>query len=282
MAVATDFSIGSALAVGRAARLPLGPGAEILLVHVVAPGARTEELSAARFALDLATFGAAAVLRAVDRADLLVRGQVAQGEPDQGIDEMAGRERADLVVIGRRGARGLREILLGSTAERVVRFGHTPVLVVNAVPEKVYHRPLVAVDPEEDGAPLVVSLARLLAPEVGTLDVVHSFSVLPVGMLLRAGASEREILRYEKDAIAQARSKVQAAIGDLNLPLRLRFHLRRGDPQGTIQVESRRLRADVIAVGTAARIGTERWIFGSVAEGVIAQAHTDVLVVRRT
>lgn len=51
-----------------------------------------------------------------------------------------------------------------------------------------------------------------------------------------------------------------------------------GSPDGD---EARRLRSDVIAVGTAGRAGAERWIFGSVAEGVIGDAIADVLVVRR-
>jgi nucleotide-binding universal stress UspA family protein len=48
------------------------------------------------------------------------------------ISETARELHADLVVLGTRGASNLREVLLGSTAERVVRDAHTSILAVHS------------------------------------------------------------------------------------------------------------------------------------------------------
>lgn len=55
---------------------------------------------------------------------------VRAGQPYEQICDLAGEINAGLIVIGTRGHAGLERILLGSTAERVVRFASCPVLVV--------------------------------------------------------------------------------------------------------------------------------------------------------
>jgi hypothetical protein len=46
------------------------------------------------------------------------------------IAQLASDLEADLVVVGTHGRRGVRRLLIGSVAERVVRLAHCPVLVV--------------------------------------------------------------------------------------------------------------------------------------------------------
>jgi len=61
---------------------------------------------------------------------LKVRSRVVPGKPWQKIVEVAGEERADLIVIGTHGRTGFAREAIGSTAERVVRQARCPVLVV--------------------------------------------------------------------------------------------------------------------------------------------------------
>ena len=63
---------------------------------------------------------------------LKVRHRVATGKPWQQVVEVAGEEGADLIVIGTHGRTGFAREAIGSTAERVVRQAHCPVLVVRA------------------------------------------------------------------------------------------------------------------------------------------------------
>jgi len=56
---------------------------------------------------------------------------------------------AELIVIGRHGRRPVRDMFIGTTAERVIRKGDVPVLVVNRKPRSPYRRPLIATDLED-------------------------------------------------------------------------------------------------------------------------------------
>jgi nucleotide-binding universal stress UspA family protein len=55
---------------------------------------------------------------------------VREGYPATVIQEEAEEQRADLIVIGTRGLSGLKHLLLGSVAERVVQKAPCPVLTV--------------------------------------------------------------------------------------------------------------------------------------------------------
>ena len=58
--------------------------------------------------------------------DVIVR----EGYPATVIEEEAVEQQADLIVIGTRGLSGLKHLLLGSIAERVVQKSPCPVLTV--------------------------------------------------------------------------------------------------------------------------------------------------------
>jgi nucleotide-binding universal stress UspA family protein len=58
-------------------------------------------------------------------------GKVLVGDVEDGIIEYATDEKADLLVIGTHGAKGLEKILLGSVTERVVKKAPCPVLTFN-------------------------------------------------------------------------------------------------------------------------------------------------------
>jgi nucleotide-binding universal stress UspA family protein len=62
---------------------------------------------------------------------LVVREIVREGYPASVIEEEAIQEGADMIVMGSRGLSGLKHLLLGSIAERVVQKAHCPVLTVN-------------------------------------------------------------------------------------------------------------------------------------------------------
>jgi len=52
------------------------------------------------------------------------------GHPVDMIVNVAGREKADLIVMGSRGLGGLESFLLGSVSDRVLHHAHCPVLIV--------------------------------------------------------------------------------------------------------------------------------------------------------
>jgi nucleotide-binding universal stress UspA family protein len=61
---------------------------------------------------------------------LAVRTQILTGSPYQKVVDLAAEERADLVIMGTHGRGGVSRALLGSVADRVIRFAPCPVLIV--------------------------------------------------------------------------------------------------------------------------------------------------------
>jgi len=56
------------------------------------------------------------------------------GVPHNEIEKVARELKADLIVMGRVGKRGLRRVLIGSVTERVIEYAPCPVLVVGKNP----------------------------------------------------------------------------------------------------------------------------------------------------
>jgi nucleotide-binding universal stress UspA family protein len=59
-----------------------------------------------------------------------VKVQVSIGDPGHEIADYAQAQHADLIVMPSHGRTGIRRLLIGSVAERVVRLAHCPVLVL--------------------------------------------------------------------------------------------------------------------------------------------------------
>ena len=66
-------------------------------------------------------------------ASVSIRPWLRSGEPWTVLVDFAKTERADLIVVGSHGRRGVGRFLLGSVAERVLRTAECPVLVVGSV-----------------------------------------------------------------------------------------------------------------------------------------------------
>ncbi|HKP00647.1 MAG TPA: universal stress protein, partial [Nitrospiraceae bacterium] len=75
-----------------------------------------------------------------ERRGIAVTTRVATGIPSEEVITAAKAEDADLLVVGTRGKTGLAHILLGSTAERVIRGAPCPVLTVRTEPSDLEDR----------------------------------------------------------------------------------------------------------------------------------------------
>jgi nucleotide-binding universal stress UspA family protein len=135
--VPTDFSTPSRDAVTAAVRLAADSGAELVFLHVWQRNpysvGRTEFPSS--FADQYMTEsldGLAAAKREAEAAGAhLIHTELLTGVPWNEICEMARKDVAiDLIVLGTHGHTGLRHVLLGSVAEKVVRHAPCPVLVI--------------------------------------------------------------------------------------------------------------------------------------------------------
>lgn len=280
LTIATDFSAGAALASARAALLPLGPRPRVTLVHVIPSGrqgsVRTRERADARGRLEFEADRLRKALRNAGVSEPKVRPVLAAGEPFAGILERGGKD--DLLVLGRHGHRRFRDLLIGSTAERVIRAGHRPVLVVSEPARRPYRRPLVAVDLTPASRQAVEAAVRLLPPDTG-LVAVHVYETAHAALLQRV--AEREgVMRYLRGCRAEAEEALEAMLQGSPAVSRVeRLILTRGDPRAAILKAIRSRRTDLVAVGSHGRGRLAGALVGSVAEGVVRHARCDVLVV---
>ena len=138
--VPVDFSPHSGQAIRTAADLAARYGATLTLVHVFQPIAFTLPegyvLLSAQQLVDIHNQLESALASAKKDAESCGAPKVAtallQGLAAGQILEVAQREGSDLIVMGTHGRTGVRHVLMGSVAERVVRSAPCPVLTVKA------------------------------------------------------------------------------------------------------------------------------------------------------
>lgn len=282
--VATDFSTGAAQATARALRLPLAERGQISVVHVLSERgpnpARGGAAKVARQNLDQATQNLIRLATALGRRDIRITAELCRGQPYVEIIRHARSVAADLIVLGRHGRRRVRDMFIGATAERVIRSGDLPVLVVSRKASRPYRRPVLAVDLEDTCRSVVTTALRALEPQVTRATMVHAYHVPFEGLVTpKASAGEMTQLRKEyRAAAASGVARLQAALGDLGVHWQMAIV--RGDPRAVILNEAVRRRADLLVVGTHGRSGIAHALVGSVAEWVIQAAASDVLVAR--
>jgi nucleotide-binding universal stress UspA family protein len=139
--VAVDDSPAALCALDLAREMASGEGSVLLLCSVVdrpAVYAASAEVAGVDPAPLLESLEAATRTRLDDAAQRLSGGcsaieqHLGEGSPSAEIIAIAKASRADLIVMGTHGRRGVRHLLLGSVAEEVVRRSPVPVLTVNA------------------------------------------------------------------------------------------------------------------------------------------------------
>jgi nucleotide-binding universal stress UspA family protein len=280
--VATDFSPGAARALGRAARLPLAPGSQLLVLHVL-PGLPREiarqGMRKAKAALKSAVGTASSLLqgRGVP-AD--VKAMLAVGDASEEIVLAARSEGMEMIVLGRHSRRRASDVFLGSTAHRVVRAAGLPVLVVSGDPAVPYRRTLAAIDLEVMSRATLELLLRVLGPGTRTVDLVHAFEV-PAEALAFPWLDVTKLSRWGDKFRRQAVARVEEFLRWLpDLGVRWRASVRPGSASAAVLAEAQRRKADLLAVGTHGKGGLSRLLLGSTAERVLAGSRCDILVAR--
>ena len=135
MIVAVDFSEQSRNALYDAIELAKPFDAQIILLHVVEaivfpPDVEVVELAVLARRLNEEAAKLLSEWRKEAAPQARVREDLRAGTPYREIVEAADEHNADLLVLGTHGRTGLSRLLIGSTAERVMRQAPCPVLVV--------------------------------------------------------------------------------------------------------------------------------------------------------
>ena len=219
-------------------------------------------------------------LASLHDAGIAGQGIVLHGNPLDEIHEFARRQRADAIVIGTNGRSGMDRLFMGSLTYALVRIADIPVVTVHADDTLLAGPMLVAIDASAASqAALACAIDRALVSGVA-LALLHVFEQsdvdrLSVAMGRRQHSARRQALTAAEDALDDAADRVRAA------GVRFTTHLERGVPADVIVLAAERQGAGSIVIGTHGRGPLQRFVLGSVADGVIRAARVPVYVVHR-
>ncbi len=276
--IATDLSTRSHRALRRAGLLAQGSSAELTLVHVVdedQPAALVEIETREAERILLEQISAVAELRGVR-----CRPAVIASDAFDGILRIAESTKADLIVMGAHRKQLLRDILVGTTIERVIRIGPYPVLMVNEEVERPYATALAAIDMSEPSAHAIRTADRLKLVDHAHLTLVHAFFPLAKGKMSFAGLQKQSIDEYVASERLRASDELVAFLEANGLAdQRWSRRIEEGEPFEVISRVVKAMKPDLLVIGTHGRSGIAKALLGSVTEEVLRSLDIDILAV---
>ncbi|MCX5717278.1 MAG: universal stress protein [Nitrospirae bacterium] len=182
-------------------------------------------------------------------------------EPYRYIVEEAEKNKADMIVMGRRGRRGLKRLMMGSETAKTIGHAHCNVLVVPRAARLEFKNILMATDGSkysDIAASEAISIAKRCGSSLIALSVIHSD--------VDKKCAEENIKKI-KELAEKEGVKVDALIAE-------------GRPFEVVVNTAKNKNADTIVTGTHGRTALARLLMGSVTERVIGTAECAVLVVK--
>lgn len=275
--VATDFSTRSDRALRRATLIARQVGASLTLVHVVDADRLERLVNAER---DAASSILEESVRTLADSDGIAADPLMMiGDVHAGILEAADQVDAELIIVGPHRSR-LRDVFVGTTAERVVRRSRRPLLVAVQPPSAPYQRTLLALDFDEASKAAGRAAVDMGVFEHTHVTVMHAFDAPAEAMMRRTMEQADVIDNYVEAEREQATGRLRELAAELGLtPSGQRVVAIVGTPARTILETAQSEDAHLIVMGTSQRKGFERLLIGSVTENVIRDAHRDILIV---
>jgi nucleotide-binding universal stress UspA family protein len=282
--VATDFSDHAQHAVRTAARLAEHNGSRLVLLHVVSPAGfkPLRRWFTPSLDVDLRTAQARTTLRRfateiTGRHGVPVRHRVVLGDAFHEILQASAA--ADLLVIGGRGTSRLKDLVIGSSADRLARQSRCPVLVVKQASD-AYRRVLVPVDFSLHSH-ASLEAAAAVAPHAD----IHVLHVLGPGQQLEmqlAGVPQSVMSEQRELQQAAARGRIDELVSAVGMAgRRVMARLRDGNAWCAVLDDERALGADLIVAGKQGSCTIADFVLGSVARRLVSGSRSDILIVPR-
>lgn len=276
--VATDFSERSDRAIRRAKLLAREFDSKVHLVHVVDDDQAQTIVLAEREASTKLLEELTHTLKEIDAVNCDFR--IVLGKPFTGINQAARDVGADLIVIGPHRRQILRDILVGTTAERTIRTADRPVLMANGVPTGSYRRAIAATDLSSYSETTIRTANSLGLLDRPNVSLLHVFSVPGTALMSRASLSDFEKRAYILGTEKRASEEVTSFMDRINVKgMSMCLKPAIVDIANTICTTAEELAAELIVIGTCGRSTIARALMGSVTEGVLRNSDRDILTV---
>ncbi len=178
------------------------------------------------------------------------------------VNDLANKENADLVVMGSHGVNGVKEFVLGSNTERVVRYSQIPVLVVKNELENIEFENVV--------------FACDFSEEIKTsfLNVMSMFNQAKINLVYVNLPNDK--FKSTLEIEESANNFLMEADGNLDRLKDVHFMSDYTIEDGIINF-SKKIKADIIVIPTHGRKGIAHFLQGSVGEDVANHASLPVM-----
>ncbi len=292
--LATDFSAASETALRQAVWLGERSPAELTVAHVLSSlreafvnlpyDAKAELLSGDIDKFERALRADAQKqldrsLRRYLRKKIKLNSEVLLGKPETALIRAVLHEQHDLVMCGTRGQGAVKRLLVGSTAQRLVRQSPSAVWVVKAESTCPPERILAAVD-FSDLSRRALSIAAWLAEQSkAMLDVVHIVELDELLADIKSRSATDSAMTREIES--EATERLTQWCTELLSPKTLRaVHVLWGTPWKILADRSRRWQADLVVLGALGRSGMSGWMLGNMAEKMLGRCDCSLLTVK--
>lgn len=228
------------------------------------------------------------IARKLIRAGVDAEMKLVQGRAADEILAYAEGEGVGLIAMSTRGRSGPSRSILGSTADRVLRCGEQPVLLVHP-PNGGVGRPASArlsrIVVPLDGSPIAETVLPLLNGLAGALELeIVLIQVVGVETTVEFGGTNYDTRLVPNDVLQRLVGQASEYLAGIarrleGEGLRARWEVLGGSPANRVIDFARETPDCVVAMTTHGRSGFRRWIMGSVTDRVVRQTSEPVLVV---
>ncbi len=284
--IASDLSANSNLAVSRAMQLGLATGSPLIALNVIqeeplwwvvkSGDLDPDELRAnlLREAIACLKDQARQAAKTLDVAPPEIDAHARLGSPAAVVAEMADSHDCRLIVLGAHGRHMVRDWIIGTTAEKIVRESDVPVLVGRVEPSHTYHRVLVAVDFSDPSAAALRAAAQW-APNA-QFTLVHAYETWFESYI---DAATYERIRQEQEDALHERLREFSQANGITRDHDPDYQVIAGHPGTAVVKAALDAHADLTVCGTLGATGLRRLLLGSVAQHILRESRSDVLTI---
>ncbi len=215
---------------------------------------------------------------------LSFRGEVLIGEPSEEIVRFARDEKADLIVMGKRGHGLIDRILVGSTTLKVLRESSVPVLAVGkkdkegAIDIRNILVPIEIYEKVDSALNYAIGLAQKINANILVLYVLYMYDYETYYRVAE------DLTKHSSDELAKRVEEIKRKLGIRNkevTPIEISTGVIQGISCPVAIVDYASIKGfDLIVMNTHRRKGIKKFILGSVTEKVIQESHCAALALR--
>jgi nucleotide-binding universal stress UspA family protein len=286
--IAMDGSTASGISIQEAVSRPWPANSEFRLISAVDPFffVRTPlVLSEAKKSMEDALEESAQKLKA---AGWQATTSVVVENPRHVIYKFAEDWKADLILLGPRGRSTIERLLLGSTAQAVLRHAHCSVELVRAprseaIASSSAMKILIPTDGSDSAQNALKSVAARPWPAGSQLKVIScpEFPALIGDYPFFVQEHLSEIIKASEDHARESIEKSISFLQSSGLVVQTEVTEPKDSPANAILAAALDWQSDLIAIGSHGRRGFDRLVLGSVSESVAMHAHCSVEVNRQ-